>query len=74
MVLSLLELGSVVLEVNGNRLDALLLDTSGSIRDRYTIFKGGPTELPVADFTATPRASAATRIGFTCPATRRVAI
>jgi photosystem II stability/assembly factor-like uncharacterized protein len=66
MVLSLLQLGSVVLDVNGNRLDAIFLDDSGSVRDEYTMFKGGPTELPEAEFTASPRAALAPSVvGFT---------
>jgi photosystem II stability/assembly factor-like uncharacterized protein len=59
MVVTLLELGSLVLDVNGNRLDLALLGDEGEILDRFTIFKGGPTVPPAAEFSAAPRAAAA---------------
>ena len=66
MVATILTPGSVVLDINGNRLDATLLDESGAILDEYTIFKGGPTELPDAEFMATPRVSEApSTVSFT---------
>ena len=40
MVTSLLQLGSLVVDVNGNRLDARFLDNQGAIRDSFTIVKG----------------------------------
>jgi photosystem II stability/assembly factor-like uncharacterized protein len=55
MVISLLSLGSMVLDVNGNRMDARFLDDTGVILDEFTIFKGAPTVVPVAEFTASPR-------------------
>jgi hypothetical protein len=51
-------LGSLVLDVNGNRLDATFLDDLGGIRDTFTIVKQ-PALLPVADFTASPVAGPA---------------
>jgi hypothetical protein len=51
-------LGSLVLDVNGNRLDATFLDDLGGIRDTFTIVKQ-PALLPVADFTASPLAGPA---------------
>ena len=39
MVVSMATLGSVVLDVNGNRLDAVFLDGGGDIRDDFTILK-----------------------------------
>ncbi|MDH3786278.1 MAG: metallophosphoesterase, partial [Acidobacteriota bacterium] len=54
MVLSLPSLGSVVLDIDGNRLDARFLDNLGAVLDQYTIFKGGPTLPPVAGFVAAP--------------------
>jgi hypothetical protein len=33
-------LGSVVLDINGDRLDAIFLDSTGSIRDLFTLIKG----------------------------------
>jgi PKD repeat protein len=55
MVISLLELGSVVLDVNGNRLDAKFLTAAGEVLDEFTVFKGERTQRPVADFQASPR-------------------
>jgi hypothetical protein len=40
MFLSLNSLGSLVLDVNGNRLDAAFLDEAGVRRDYFTILKG----------------------------------
>ena len=56
---SLLQLGSVVLDVDGNQLDATFLDSGGNVGDRFTIIKTGldpdPTATPTA--TASPTAS-----------------
>jgi hypothetical protein len=43
MFISLNSLGSMVLDVNGNRLDATFLDQAGVKRDYFTILKGGAT-------------------------------
>ena len=40
MAVSIETLGSMVLDVNGNRLDAMFLDSNRSIRDDFTILKG----------------------------------
>jgi hypothetical protein len=40
MVVSLLELGSMVIDVDGARLDARFLDDHGAVRDSFTILKG----------------------------------
>jgi hypothetical protein len=53
MYVSLNVLGSVVLDINGNRLDATFLDDLGAVRDTFTIVKQ-PALLPVPDFTAAP--------------------
>jgi len=53
MLLNLSVLGSLVLDINGNRLDATFLDDLGAIRDTFTIVKS-PALLPVPDFTASP--------------------
>ena len=39
MVVSMATLGSMVLDVNGNRLDAMFLDSTGNLRDDFTILK-----------------------------------
>ncbi len=43
MFISLNVLGSVVLEVNGSRLDAMFLNSSGNVDDYYTIIKSCPS-------------------------------
>jgi PKD repeat protein len=47
MFASLNQLGSVVLDVNGDRLDAKFLNSSGNITDSYTLLKGQDTTPPV---------------------------
>lgn len=44
MFFSVLELGSVVLDINGNRLDSTFLRDNGTIRDTYTILKQGAAD------------------------------
>ncbi len=46
MYFSLLELGSMVLDVYGNRLDALYLDADGRVRDSFTLLKGSDRLAP----------------------------
>ena len=41
MVASISTLGSLVLDFNGNRLDAHFLDATGAVRDSFAIVKGG---------------------------------
>ncbi|HYM82422.1 MAG TPA: metallophosphoesterase [Candidatus Limnocylindria bacterium] len=41
-VISLNELGSMVLDVNGSRMDARFLSSTGQVRDSFTIIKGAP--------------------------------
>src|SRR5262245_39268198 len=53
MIVSLNVLGSLVLDINGNRLDATFLDDLGAVRDTFSIVKQ-PGLLPVPDFTAAP--------------------
>jgi hypothetical protein len=48
MFISLLEYGSVVIDVDANRLDALELRDDGAIRDRFTIIKEVPPKLNIA--------------------------
>jgi calcineurin-like phosphoesterase family protein/purple acid phosphatase-like protein/fibronectin type III domain protein len=56
MFISLNQLGSMVLDVDGNRLDAKFLRETGAIDDSFTILKG-----TVATPTATPVPPTATR-------------
>ena len=46
MFTSLNQLGSVVLDINGNRLDARHLRSNGSVTDYYTLIKGPDTTPP----------------------------
>jgi len=50
MYKSMKVLGSVVLDIDGTRLDATFLDDSGDVRDYYTVQKSGgtPLEIPTA--------------------------
>ncbi len=52
-VVSLSLLGSLILEVSGQRLDARFLDSTGTVQDHFTILKG-PQSPPVADFSGSP--------------------
>jgi hypothetical protein len=48
-------LGSVVLDVNGNRLDARFIDSNGSLRDYFSIVKGSSSPPPATSpFGGTP--------------------
>lgn len=58
MLVSLNVLGSLVLDVSGNRLDATFLDDGGTARDRFSLIKA-PATLPVASFTASTVSGAA---------------
>ena len=40
MFIQMMQLGSMVLDVNGNRLDAKFLRETGAIDDSFTIIKG----------------------------------
>ncbi|MFN2378240.1 MAG: metallophosphoesterase [Candidatus Binatia bacterium] len=42
MYISLLRLGSMVLDINGDRLDAVFLDETGAERDWFTLVKNSP--------------------------------
>ena len=46
MFLSISVLGSVVLDINDDRLDATFLDSTGNILDHYTVHKGADTTAP----------------------------
>lgn len=51
MYFSLVSLGSLVLDIDGGRLDAKFLDAGGKIRDHFTLSKGMlpvDSELPSA--------------------------
>ena len=52
MAVSIETLGSMVLDVNGSRLDAMFLDSTGNIRDDFTILKLSEVSGSVAENTA----------------------
>ena len=65
MFISLLELGSMVLDINANRLDAKMINSSGVTRDYFTLIKGnGPTDVPPTVTLISP----ANNANFTAPA------
>jgi len=44
MFITLLKMGSMVIDISDNRLDAKFLRETGAIDDHFTIIKGGPAE------------------------------
>ena len=63
MFISLNSLGSMVLDVNGNRLDAAFIDQAGVKRDYFTILKGAAASTaPSAPTNLHATLTAATRI------------
>jgi hypothetical protein len=48
MTVSLDALGSMVIDVDGARLDARFLDAAGAVRDSFTLLKGATTSSPPA--------------------------
>jgi len=55
-------LGSVVLDVNGSRLDARMLDSTGVVCDSFTIIKGGTGQVPAAPNGLTATALSSTNV------------
>ncbi|MCP3981493.1 MAG: PKD domain-containing protein [bacterium] len=53
MYVGLYKLGSMVLDIDGNRLDALFLDDQQVVLDSFTIFKSAPAP-PVPAFSGAP--------------------
>jgi hypothetical protein len=82
MFISINQLGSMVLDVDGNRLDAKFLRETGAIADSFTIVKGGPpatptptavpptaTRTPTRTATAPPPTATPTRTATAIPPT-----
>jgi hypothetical protein len=65
MFISLNELGSMVLDISGNRLDAQFLRETGAIQDHFTIIKGTGTGNTPPSVSITSPANGAS---FTAPA------
>ncbi len=63
MFISLNSLGSMILEIDGNRLDAKFIDQTGATRDYFTITKGeGAPQLPSAPTNLTANAVSSSQI------------
>ncbi|HTU63976.1 MAG TPA: DNRLRE domain-containing protein [Polyangiales bacterium] len=69
MYISLNVLGSMVLDVDGDRLDAQYLDNNGTRRDYFTILKGGSGNAPPSVSITSPASGAS----FSAPATVNIA-
>jgi PKD repeat protein len=55
MTASMIEPGSIVIDVDGSRLDYVFIDDNQTVLDRFTIIKdASANRAPVASFTATP--------------------
>ena len=65
MFISLNYYGSMVLDVNGGRLDALFLRENGIVEDSFTIIKGPPATPPEAPSTLSASAVSTTAIHLT---------
>jgi hypothetical protein len=66
MFISLNSLGSMVLDVDGNRLDAKFLDSAGVAADHFTIIKGPSSHtLPAAPMDLTAVAVSSSQINLT---------
>jgi hypothetical protein len=64
MYISLNSLGSMILEVNGNRLDAKFIDQTGTTKDYFTIVKGGVPQTP-ANLAASAASSSQINLNWT---------
>jgi hypothetical protein len=67
MYVSLNALGSVVVDVDGDRLDGVFLDDTGTIRDHFTLVKGEPT--PTTSTSTTQTTTTTTTISTTTSTT-----
>jgi len=65
MIVSLNELGSLVLDINSNRLDAKFIRANGNTNDSFTIFKGSNTPPVVIPFAASVLGDNATNLTLT---------
>jgi hypothetical protein len=62
MFLSLNQLGSLILDVNGNRLDAKMVRETGTLSDYFTIYKGQSPATPTAPSNLTGSAVSTSRV------------
>jgi hypothetical protein len=63
MFISLNSLGSMILEINGSRLDAKFIDQTGATKDYFTIIKGGA--MPAAPSNLIATAASTSQINLT---------
>lgn len=70
MYVSMNVLGSMILDIDGDRLDATYLDSVGAVRDDFTVIKGGtPGNVPPTVAITSPTSGAT----FTAPASITIA-
>ncbi len=65
MYISLNKLGSMVLDIDGNRLDAKFLDNTGAVADYFTLIKGVTGSVPAAPSGLAASASSSSQINLT---------
>ena len=65
MYISLNKLGSMVLDIDGNRLDAKFLDNTGAVADYFTLIKGVTASVPAAPGGLAASASSSSQINLT---------
>ena len=65
MYISLNKLGSMVLDIDGNRLDAKFLDNTGIVADYFTLIKGVTGSVPAAPSGLAASASSSSQINLT---------
>ena len=63
--ISLNELGSLVIDVSGNRLDAKFLTAAGDIHDHYTLLKSQPFLAAPLDLVARPASASDLNLSWT---------
>lgn len=67
MAVSLRELGSVSLDIDGNRLDAKFIDDQGNVRDYFSIIKGSENTGPASQLVMSSGNNQTGLVGATLP-------
>lgn len=65
MYISLNKLGSMVLDIDGNRLDAKFLDNTGAVADYFTLIKGSTASVPAPPSALAATATSSSQINLT---------